>query len=341
MDQIPPALGDDVEIDPSEILAPKEEISFLTEISNSIDGMLSSFIENTYQALVRENASTILLIFSLWIMFRAYQMYFDKITFKDFSSQFINSLLVVSFIFSFDFFSAYIVPLVTSIAPTLSKTLSSMVSIDNGYVDGNTTVKMLDNVLSYVWQTVLRLIEVSGWKAAFGAWIVSTIVLVCTALMTLGGFIIYQVSVITLALMLALTPIFVPMMLFERTRPMFDGFVTTIANQVVIQIMLGAVITLSTRIFIDFTSSQINGLGEGWLDYVGICFVVIFCASLIRSVPELASRITGSLSSGATGSGAAGSINNAGMSATKGAGKLATKGVVGAGKWAGKKLWGG
>ncbi|ACZ49140.1 putative plasmid conjugal transfer protein [Anaplasma centrale str. Israel] len=149
--------------------------------------------------------------------------------------------------------------------------VSDIIAAFNGYLDGDKSFKFLDATLgllltSELWIRLLALIAAGpvGWLAFVGIiW-----ALIEFFLAMFQAMIAYLFSIMTVAFLITLAPIFFSFILFQRTRQLFDGWLKIIMNfslQPIIMFaslaFLNQMILTSLHAVTDFTACESCAIG--------------------------------------------------------------------------------
>ncbi|MFV9878278.1 MAG: type IV secretion system protein [Anaplasma ovis] len=149
--------------------------------------------------------------------------------------------------------------------------VSDIIAAFNGYLDGDRSFKFLDATLgllltSELWLRLLALIAAGpvGWLAFVGVvW-----ALIEFFLAMFSAMITYLFSILAVAFLITLAPIFFSFILFQRTRQLFDGWLKVLMNFSLQPIIIFAslaflnqMILTSLHVVTDFTACENCAIG--------------------------------------------------------------------------------
>ncbi len=171
------------------------------------------------------------------------------------------------------------------------------------------------SVAGYLWTNGFHIELVVGFLASVAVWIL--IGLLCVYTMFLMA-----LSRIALAVLLALGPLFIPALLFDRSRRLFDAWLAQLVNYALITILTVMAAALLLRI-VESYADQTAGLGTALhiVDALNMVLVSLLVFLLMRQVMPIAAGISGGVSLSS-------------MGALSGAARLGMQGI-----WAIPALW--
>ncbi|MBF9235610.1 type IV secretion system protein [Microvirga alba] len=200
--------------------------------------------------------------------------------------------------------------------------------IGNALAKGKTlSPNAFDNLAHTGFQAGLNI-----WKKAsytdLGAMIICGLVFLFSAL---GSVIAYAISLYTkvaLSVVLAVGPIFISLALFQPTRKFTEGWIGQVANYVVLQVLVVAVLLLTVSVS-DQLATQIT---SGDIFITGLSYIIIYALAgfIALQLPSIASALAAggaSLSIGVAAVGAAAAGIAAGKIASRAAGAAGRAGL--------------
>lgn len=131
-------------------------------------------------------------------------------------------------------------------------------------------------------------------RGDFGYDIAGIAVWVLIGLLCVYTLFLLALSRIALAILLALGPFFVAMLLFERTRRLFDAWLAQLANYALVTILTVMATALLLRI-VDSFAAQTAALGSSiaTVDVLNMLLVAVLVFLLMRQVMPIASALAG------------------------------------------------
>lgn len=174
-----------------------------------------------------------------------------------------------------------------------------------------------------------------GWIKGFFGVLFSVITVLVVFLLTAAALMMVILSKMVVAIMLSLGPLFVIGLLFERTRPLFEGWFRNLMSFALIPIVLYALLGLVLAIIegpMNTAATQdVEGFVHGVKNIGPFILISIVGIALVTQVMGIAAQIAGGLAMNTSAG-----LNWAARSMGQGAGKLGRKGAGAAGR-AGRK----
>jgi type IV secretion system protein VirB6 len=132
------------------------------------------------------------------------------------------------------------------------------------------------------------------WPAHFGYDIAGAVVWLLIGLLCVYTMFLIALSRIGLAVLLALGPFFIAMLLFERTRRLFDAWLAQLANYALITVLTVMVAALLLQI-VESYAAQTAALGSAIMtvDALDMILVAVLVFLFMRQVMPIASGLAG------------------------------------------------
>jgi len=134
----------------------------------------------------------------------------------------------------------------------------------------------------------------AGVFQSIGLTIVAAIVWILVGLLCLYTMFLLSLSNIALAILLALGPLFIPALLFERTRRFFDSWLAQLANYAlvtVLTVLTGALLLQIVQSYALQTAQR--GPGLQVMDAVDMVLVAVLVFLIMRQILPIASALAG------------------------------------------------
>ena len=186
-------------------------------------------------------------------------------------------------------------------------------------------------------------IDITGLLQGIVIGIMNALAILISIVLVIGAMCAYManaiMSIISIKLILALTPVMVPFLIFPPTTWIFDSWIRFFLGAGMLKIvgafMLGltsgmfdTLNTLSKQINVDAKSSNLDAMGADLVLFGAMIFVSLLAGLLMTQVPGIAGGLLGS-AGGAGFKGWSAIERSAGGRALKGTGKAAGEGVAG------------
>ena len=125
-----------------------------------------------------------------------------------------------------------------------------------------------DSKFKFIDKSLVRFAESGTWVQIFSLILTGPIGFICTFAIIWGvwmlfvailrAIIIFLISIIIVALLLSLAPLFISFILFKRTKPTFDNWVKVLANIAIQPVMIFATIAMFNEIIMGVTYALLN-----------------------------------------------------------------------------------
>jgi len=168
------------------------------------------------------------------------------------------------------------------------------------------------------------------WNGNFGFYIAGGVVWLLMGLLCVYAMFLIALSHIASAVLLAIGPLFIAMLLFDGTRRFFEAWITQLATYALISILTVMVAALLLHV-VETYASQTAARGKAILtvDALDMMLVSVLVFLLMRQIMPIASGLAGGLALNSFGafSRPLGTTLRAGGRHAASAGKLAVKGI--------------
>jgi type IV secretion system protein VirB6 len=123
-------------------------------------------------------------------------------------------------------------------------------AIAGGPANGTLAPDAFDKMLGGVWASGNEVYKnISGWSAkAFGLVIVDVFYIFFSSIAIAGGFIIFMAQHILLGLCVAVGPLLLPLLLWQRTVRFFDGWIGTLLALILTQVLIVALLSILVKV---------------------------------------------------------------------------------------------
>lgn len=194
----------------------------------------------------------------------------------------------------------------------LAKGPETIASVITGSPTG-TSAATLDSLFSKIFEVSEAAWDKGGiMNGNFGMYLISIIVLVVGAALSLVVAFLILLSKIMTTVLLAIGPLFIIMLLFNTTQRFFESWLGMVMNFGFILILAAAIGQLMTSLADSYISSMM-GADASTLANLGdaamLCIVFALCILVVRQVPSVASALGGGVALATQG--AIGSAMNA------------------------------
>ncbi|MDW5378833.1 type IV secretion system protein [Halomonas sp. HP20-15] len=275
-------------------------------IFDKVDQALDTYITSTAGDIISFITPIFTSLLIIWIAIWGYMMMFGKAS--EPLQDGVFRILRIGFIITLGLTVGTYTDLVVDF---LAKGPETIASVITGSPTG-TSAATLDSLFSKVFE-----VSQAAWKKGgimngnFGMYLISIIVLVVGAALSLVVAFLILLSKIMTTVLLAIGPLFIIMLLFNSTQRFFESWLGMVMNFGFILILAAAIGQLMTSLADSFISSM--GANASALANLGdasmLCIVFALCILVVRQVPSVASALGGGVALATQG--AIGSAMNA------------------------------
>jgi type IV secretion system protein VirB6 len=255
--------------------------SIVDKLLGLVDKYSANFVANTYHHLVTDYRASIYLFVTIYVGFLFINMKRGILSFQDLPFTLLKMITILTLAMNYDYFYLYIYNVFTNAPLEICKAIT----LDGKEASVTTIANALDNFLKEGFEAANKLFGMGGWSnmtfTVFGIGVYIATFLagaIATSLIFL--------SKIASSILLALSPLFIFLALFEATKGWFDSYIQHLFSYALIPIMACAVmmITLSvTESTIEFMGSEPNPSFTLLVPFMIACAIQIW---LFLQVPQ-------------------------------------------------------
>ncbi len=183
---------------------------------------------------------------------------------------------------------------VTDIALNAPESMASLFS--SGPAEESSSVNSIDRALNTGWAAGTRYYDEAGvFEGEFGYYLIAMFVWGATLLFCLYSAFLMLLSKIAIAVLIAVGPIFIVMVLFDSTKKFFESWTSQLLNYMLLQIVTAALLGLVITMFTEEAIKAQNG--ELGMDHCLFMIVIALLSTLvIQQSPSIASGLAGGAS---------------------------------------------
>ncbi|WP_339046922.1 type IV secretion system protein [Candidatus Mesenet endosymbiont of Phosphuga atrata] len=250
------------------------------DVNNPNNNLSSGAVGTVYQGIIKNSSFISLTKVTLLLYVTLYSLFYLLGTFRASQAELVSLIVKISIITiligsnSWTFFNTYLFPLFTK-API------ELTNIMTGQQSSSTDFKFLDLslyrfTLPQTWLQILSLLFTGpvGWIAIF---------LIFWGLIMLIGCLfeavmLYFISIIMIALLLSIAPLFIICILFQRTKAIFDSWIKLLAQVAMQPVLVFASIAMLNQ--------AMTGVLYGLFNF-DICTACVFQPSIDLKITEI------------------------------------------------------
>ncbi|HCE3569206.1 TPA: type IV secretion system protein [Vibrio parahaemolyticus] len=276
-------------------------------IFDKVDQALDTYITSTAGDIISFITPIFTSLLIIWIAIWGYMMMFGKAS--EPLQDGVFRILRIGFIITLGLTVGTYTDLVVDF---LAKGPETIASVITGSATG-TSAATLDSLFSKIFEVSEAAWDKGGiMNGNFGMYLISIIVLVVGAALSLVVAFLILLSKIMTTVLLAIGPLFIIMLLFNTTQRFFESWLGMVMNFGFILILAAAIGQLMTSLADSYISSMM-GADASTLANLGdaamLCIVFALCILVVRQVPSVASALGGGVALATQG--AIGSAMNA------------------------------
>lgn len=299
----------------------------IEELILNIDNIVLGFVQNTYGNLSSTVATLWRLMFIIFIAIFGYKVIISG-RFQA-SSLIVNTVKIIIILVlatQWDNFLIVVYNMTTDLPSDVAGVLMQGVNSAAGAPTASDQVSANSALSTFFDRTMEvneKILEGAGWTD-FGKYFFALLVWAAAMLFTGYAAMLIILSKLAVAILLAIAPLFILLLIFANTKSLFDGWLRTLLNYAVIPIFVYAVLALMLTIsekplqMLEADASSGSGV---WGSIAVFFFSCAVSMMLLTQVMSKAASITGGLSLSTMGAAAmAGRASSKGLRTSSSAG---------------------
>lgn len=316
------------------------ELAIYEWLYGEFDTILTSYIAGTSSDIIAAITPTAYILFGIYVVLWGFSMVRGLIEepVMDGLMRMVKMAIILGFALGAGRYQADIVTFFTDTPTRLADYMAfGSSSAETG---GVSTAQALDNLINATIETAGAAWDKMNFLnpgTAIGLALASIMILIGGLAFTVSAGVAILVAKIAMALLLALGPLFIMMLMFKTTQRFFEQWFHQVLNYMIMLVLLLAVASLFLRMCQEIITTSQALVDSDPLQAVTLVLVVsMSCLALLMNVPQIASALAGGLGlQTATGIGRrVGGVATAGrvvagaaMAKATGGASLAAKGV--------------
>lgn len=274
--------------------------TFISDILRIVDNLTANFIQSGFNAIAHNLATSGLLtsILTLYVLHLFYQMQHQQLPVTETISHLIKVCLVFLISTNWAVFYRLIFNVATNEPLHI---LQLLLAGKEGAGDGGLN-DIFTNGLSQAF-SLLKGMPFS-LRGALCTILAVALLVIATFLFTMLALSLLVISKFYLAVMLALAPYFLLMMLFNGTKGLSESWVKTCLNHALVPVFVGSVLLLTSTLAKGCLNTSLSGVSAKAPDFAGVLtylFTGLLSAFLFKTIPEKAASLTASLAIASAG----------------------------------------
>lgn len=310
----------------------------------NVDNIISGFVEGSFGSLTGAVRTLWHLMFIVFIAIYGYKvMISNRFSAPDIVWHCVRIIVLLIVATQWDAFLLFFYDMTTKLPADIAGQIMRAAATNMGSLPADsqeTANASLQTFFDKGMMITSRILEGAQWNN-FGQYLYALAVWLGTVGVVGYATMLIVLGKLAVAILLAVGPLFILLLIFANTKNLFEGWLRTLLNYAVIPIFVYALLSLILTIM-DPPLSKLeaaNAPDDSLISVVGPFLLTAFVSILLLAqVLNMAASVTGgvSLSTMGTGAWASRKIGGAGKSAAK----LGAKGAKRLGKWAIKKYKG-
>jgi type IV secretion system protein VirB6 len=275
----------------------------IVEILNQVDQVTNGMVFNGYAALAASLKTPLMMIFTIYVAFIGWSILqgWSKLTVGQATKHVLKIAIVLALVTEWSVFARYLYNVFTNAPNELSALV--MQSIGGGSGEGvNSALQTLFDQSMHLGMEVWA--KGGFWKG-IGMWLFGALIWAFAIILVTVALIIFVVSKFSLSILLVLAPVFVPFLLWQSTKGIFDGWIKSSLGFAFVPLFASAALILGNAIMRHGVSQLQKIAATGTLKPESI--VVVMICSIVSTLlllisPLIAARISGGININAVGS---------------------------------------
>lgn len=280
-------------------------MSVFVNLGQSIDNFTNSFVLGVSSSISIAIAPLVVTGFSIWITIYGYAVMRHEVSdpFNVFFKNVIKNAFISVIALGVGFYQDHIIGAIYGFQDGMVSTVTKSTSITS--INGSNVLTVIDNLndkggelASIILAAGLVKLPVGGYLDLFAGLIVfiasATLMLVC-------GFLALMAK-LSLAMVLALGPLFIAALAFPVTARFFESWMSKVLNYVFLTILLALSVAASIAIADSYTTNAISQLQSSpepvnrLTESFNFVIVYIILATLTIQTPQIAAALSGGMS---------------------------------------------
>ena len=281
----------------------------LEELINNVDSVILSFVQGSFTTLTPIISILWRLMFIIFIAFFGYKvMLSGKFNASDLMVNTLKIIVLLVLATQWDDFLLVVYNMTTDFPSNIAGVMISNVdstfagSVASDEASANTSLSSFYDRSMAISETIL---EGAGWRD-IGKYFYATLIWIGAIGFTGYAAMLIILAKIAVAILLAVGPLFILLLIFYNTKSLFDGWLRTLLNYAVIPIFVYALLALMLSIAerpLQFLESN-SAPNDPILTSIGVFFFIsIVSMLLLAQVMNMAASVTGGLSLSTMGAG--------------------------------------
>jgi len=267
---------------------------FVTDMLSAVDEVISAFVETGFHNLVSNNATTITLLMTAYVIWMGYRFLSRTMGMDIFSisRHLILLVIVYSLLMDWDLFCLFFYNIFTNAPALITKTMLSSNSSHIGF-QANSTADALNIIFSQGMETTSTIWQHAGLNPVLYLCGFLVFLSTCVNCLYALGLLVY--AKLAMAVILFLSPIFICCLLWPSTRRLFDSWLQSLINYAFIPIVTCGFLMLTLSIAqavlpgVNQEAAAGNTHFTGVLVYFAVAVLTFF---LLRQIPNICAGLT-------------------------------------------------
>lgn len=262
---------------------------FITDMITMVDSTTATYTQAAYQSVVGAHSVEIHLVMVAYVALFGWGVLTARIemSLNHAARHLLTLLIVFGLATQWDIFAVWIYDVFTTGPNRL------IAAISNGNINPQ---GQLSNVYDQGMRAADDLFQAGGWRAVMPL-ILGAAVGICTVLIVGYALALLVLAKLALAVMLAIAPLFILLLLFPATRNFFTSYLGQVINFSLVPVLVYGILALALSIITmalsQFNSTNLNNGALTVASYVVLSEAIVFV--ILRQVMGMASALGGGL----------------------------------------------
>lgn len=261
--------------------------SFITGTLNTVDSVISNYVNTAYTNFVQANSGVITLLFTVYVMMMGYQFLFHRHHehLSGVIKQIITMLCVYGLVMNWNLYHLFVYQIFTE-EPT--KIANVLINSTNGMQTGSIS-EALDGIYLAVINSSTDLFNQINFSASGLAFILyGCFVFVIGTLLCIYTLLLFIYAKLMMAVALALGPIFILFTMWESTRGLFSAWLNKLMTLALIPVVTSGVLALMLSVInvtLPSLTQPVSAMQfHGLAPFLGLCLATTLILSQVLGV---------------------------------------------------------
>ena len=274
----------------------------MDQIFTNIDNIILGFVQGSFGSLTSAVQTFWRLMFTVFIAFYGYKIYISgRFSAPDLITHCIKMLLVLALATQWNAFFMFVYCMVTNLPSDIAGQIMQAAANSLGTQSQAATAVTANAALAQFYDRALTVCSGILEGAGIHIWMFfyAAIIWIAAGLFVAYATMLIILSKLAVAVILAVGPIFILLLIFNDTRKLFEGWLRTLINYALIPVFVYAMLALLLALIeppLVFLESHSNVNSPALTGVAPFALITFIATLLLQQVMSIAANITGGVS---------------------------------------------